>query len=195
MVVEIMIPNCGIIKTFVFFKWVMIFIVLGVLGLTGCSPPQPPLSPEATVFNKEVSKILSRMQQSLGKLIVQGDLPQVDAFLQRLAPNTLGICIDCPYKLAVLNGYGDLLTTFPKNEIVGRNFSAYKTIKEALQNRKITQRKAFMPDGSTIYFISAPLIHDKKVVGVAALILTPNDVQQKWHLSEQEFFTIDFNTP
>lgn len=173
----------------------MILIVLIILGITGCSPANSPLSQEAVAFKNEVGNILQQMQQLLAKPLAKGNIADIDMILQGISQKTPGLCINCPYRLAVLDNDGLLLTIFPKNEIVGKNFSSYKPIKTALQKRKISQSRAFLADGFGLSYISAPLIHDKKVVGVVVLCLTPNDLQEKWHLSEQEFLTIDFNTP
>jgi C4-dicarboxylate-specific signal transduction histidine kinase len=190
-----MTPKPILIKTLLFFNGAMIFIVLTALLIGGCSPKKPPLSPEAQVFKKDIGKVLNQMQQSLTEPVIRGDISAIDSVLQGFSKATETICVDCPHRSGVLNKDGVLLTTFPKNEFIGRNFSSYRTVSEPLQKQKITQRQMFQADGSRIYYISAPLVKDNKVAGVVLLALTLKDIDEKWHLNEKEFLAIDFNTP
>ena len=190
-----MISKPGSSKTGLVFKPALILIVLAALVVTGCSPKEPPLSPEAQAFKKEIGMIMGNMQQSLAEPVARGDIPAIDAVLNGFSKTTANICVDCPYRSGVLNKDGVLLTTFPKNEFIGRNFSSYKTISEPIQKQKISQRQMFQADGVKIYYISAPLMKDNKVAGVVILALTPNDIEKKWHMSEKEFLAIDLNTP
>ena len=165
---------------------------LAVVALTGCGQA-PPLSPQGQAFKNEVGNMIHQMQQSLANPVATGDVPAINKVLQGFSASTAGLCIDCPYKTAVLNREGILLTTFPDNEVVGRNFSSYKIVSEALQKERIAQSQAYLADGTKIYFISAPLIFQNKVAGVAVLALSPADLDKKWHLTEKEFLAIDFN--
>jgi C4-dicarboxylate-specific signal transduction histidine kinase len=165
---------------------------LAVVGVTGCGQA-PPLSPQGQAFKKEVGNIIHQMQQSLADPVATGDVAAINEVLQGFSASTAGLCIDCPYKTAVLNREGILLTTFPDNEVVGRNFSSYRIVSVALQKERIAQSQAYLADGTKIYFISAPLIFQNKVAGVAVLALSPADLEKKWHLSEKEFLAIDFN--
>ena len=174
---------------------VFIVLLVAITCLMACGTKKPPLSPESKAFKEEVGGIIRQMQASLAKLVVQGNTAAINTVLESLSHETAGMCIDCPYKTGVLNKDGILLTTFPNNEVVGRNFSSYKIVMEPLQKRRITQGGVFFPDGSKIYFIAAPLLYDKKVVGVVVLALTPADLEKKWHLHEKEFYAIDFNAP
>jgi hypothetical protein len=193
--VHIVIPTLRSRKTGLVFKPALIFTVLAALCLTGCGPQEPPLSPEATAFKQEIGSILRSMQQSLTEPVVRGDVPAIDAVLKRFSKETHNICIDCPYRSGVLNKDGMLLTSYPKNEFIGRNFSTYKTVSEPLQKQKISQRQIFQADGAKIYYISAPLIRDNKAAGVVILALTPDDIDKKWRLSEKEFLALNLNTP
>lgn len=173
----------------------MIVCVLAALLMAGCSSPKPPLSPEAQVFKKDISKVLTQMQQALPGPVAKGDIPVIDSVLQGFSETTAHICVDCPYKSAVINKDGVLLTTYPKNEFAGRNFSSYRTVSEPLQKQKIIQRQMFQADGTKVYYISAPLVKGNDVAGVVVMALTPKDISEKWHLNEKEFLAVDFNTP
>ena len=170
-----------------------ILLTVLILAVMGCGSKPPPLSPEGLAFKEEVGGIIRQMQQSLKNMVVKGNIVAIDAALKNLSRETAGICIDCPYKTAVLNKEGTLLTTFPNNEVVGRNFFSYKMVSEPLRKQKITQSLAYLASGAKIYFISAPLLDNDKVAGVVVLALTPKDIE-KWHLEEKEFFNLNFNT-
>jgi C4-dicarboxylate-specific signal transduction histidine kinase len=172
---------------------VILSILLIALAITGCGPAAPPLSPQGKAFRNEVGGIIQKMQQSLAGPVAQNDVPAINQILQGLSKTTAGLCIDCPYRTAVLNKDGILLTTFPNNEMVGRNFSAYRGVADALHRQRIGQTRAYLPDGTKIYFISIPLITANQVVGVVGLALSPADLEKKWHLSEKEFLAINFN--
>jgi C4-dicarboxylate-specific signal transduction histidine kinase len=175
----------------------MIFVLLqSALALVGCGPAEPPLSPQAQTFKKEIRQLVQEMQQSLTGPVANRQSQAIDAVLSSFAGEStnITICADCPYKSAVLDKDGVLLTTFPKNEFIGRNFSAYKFVSDPLKKQIISPSKAFQPNGAKIYFLSAPLINNNKVVGILVLGLTPNDLE-KWHLNEKDFLAIDFNEP
>jgi predicted small lipoprotein YifL len=167
-------------------------MLLTALSLTGCGQA-PPLSPQGQAFKNEVGNTIHQMQQSLANSVATGDVSAINKILQGYSASTAGLCIECPYKTAVLNREGILLTTFPDNEVVGRNFSSYRVVSVALQRERIAQSQAYLADGTKIYFISAPLIFQNKVAGVAVLALSHADLAKKWDLSEKEFLAIDFN--
>ncbi len=169
-------------------------LILLLAGLSPCRP-KPPLSPEAEVFRKEVREIVKRLQKSLAAPTAQRDIAAIDDILTTTAQTVPGICLDCPYRSGVLDATGILLTTFPKTEIVGMNFSSYARLTESMQRQRLTQRPIFLPDRSKMYFISAPLFHERRVVGAVVLGLTAADLERKWHLTEEEFLAIDLNTP
>mgnify|MGYP005837990627 FL=1 len=156
--------------------------------------PRSPLSPEAAAFKKDITRVISQLQQPLAAATARRDIAAIDKILQTNAATTPGLCIDCPYRSGVLDAAGILLTTFPKNRIVGMNFSNYTRLIEAMQRQRITQRPLFLPDRSKMYFINAPLVHDRRIVGALVLGLTAADLERKWHLSEEEFLAIDLNT-
>ena len=177
-------------------RWwcLLLTLILLALGFNACRP-QPPPSPEAEAFRQEVREILKRLQKSLAAPTAQRDIAAIDKILATTAGTTPGICLDCPYRSGVLDGSGILLTTFPKTQSVGMNFSSYTRLRESMERQRITQRPVFLPDRSKMYFITAPLIHERRVVGAVVLGLTAADLERKWHLREEEFLAIDLNTP
>lgn len=182
-------------KTGLAFAPVVILLALMVLGTAGCGAPRQPVSPEAAALKQEILDTLQHLQKSLVDPVAREDIPAIDAVLAGLAKNSVDICVDCPYRSAVLNKDGVVLTTFPKNDFIGRDFSSYRIISEPLSRQRITQRQIYRPDGVKMYSVSAPLLRDNKVAGVVVLTLAPLDITKKWRLTEKEFLAINFNTP
>lgn len=172
--------------------FLLVAVLLAAVVFTACRP-QPPLSAEAEAFRQEIRSILKRLQKSLAAPTAHRDLAAIDNILATTAGSVPGICLDCPYRSGVLDGSGILLTTFPKTEIVGMNFSSYSRLRESMQRQRITQRPVYLPDRSKMYFISAPLIHEHRVVGAVVLALTPGDLERKWQLQEETFLALDLN--
>lgn len=169
-------------------------LVLAPIIAGGCAPKAPP-SPAAEAFKKEIRVIVHKLQKSLAAPTAQRDIAALDQILHTTAGTVPGICLDCPYRSGVVDASGILLTTFPKTEIVGMNFSAYARLQESMQRQRITHRVVYLPDRSKMYFINAPLIHEQRVVGAVVLGLTAADLERKWHLSEAEFLALDLNAP
>jgi hypothetical protein len=173
----------------------IISVTLLVLAVIGCGLETTPPSPGGQALKKDVGEIIQQLQQSLAGLVAKRNIPGINAVLDNLSNKTACICIDCPYKIAVLNKEGTLLTTFPNNEFLRLNFSAYKIVSEPIQKQRIIQAQAYLADSTKIYFISAPLLDDGKIAGVVVLALTPQDLDKKWQLNEKQFMNLDFNTP
>lgn len=160
----------------------------------GCQPKPPP-SPTAEAFRLEVQNILRQLQQSLAAPTAQRDIAAIDKILATTAGSNPSICLDCPYRSGVFDQNGVLLTTFPKTKIAGMNFSAYKQFQETIQKQRVTQSLFYLPDRAKMYFINAPLVQGRRVVGVVVLGMTPADLERKWHLSGVEFLALDLNSP
>lgn len=190
-----MIPSLGRLKPVAVWRPVVLAMVLFSVWLQGCGSTEPPLSPAAQVFKQEVRQLLGRLEQSLAEPIAAGRIAAINTILQAAAQTTADICLNCPYRLGVLNEKGDLLTTYPKNDLIGLNFAAYRGILASLQKQRISQAQAFAADGTKMYFISAPVRQNNRLSGVIVLTITPADLNRKWNLTEAEFFAIDFNKP
>lgn len=170
----------------------LLLVALGILG--GCQPKPPP-SPEAESFRQEIQNLLRQLQLSLAASTAQRDIAAIDKMLAAKSGSTPNICLDCPYRAGVFDQEGVLLTTFPKIKTKGLNFSSYKKFQETIQKQRITQSLFYLPDRSKMYFINAPLVQGRRVVGVVVLGMTPADLERKWHLSEAEFLALDLNSP
>jgi hypothetical protein len=171
-----------------------IFLLLLLMVLSGCPASEPPLSPAAAAFKKEVQECLDRLCQGVVGAIVKGDVAAINETLKHLEPEALKLCRMCPFRIGILDKNGDTLTVYPfKAESVG-NFSSYEVVVQTLKNHKINQQRFFLQDGSQMYIICVPLLQGENLVGIMALSLNAEDAKNRWGLNEKEFLAIDFNS-
>lgn len=169
----------------------LLLLLLLVLG--GCQDKEPPLSPEATAFKKEVQDCLDRLCQGLVGSILKGDVDALNETLKKVEPEAIKLCRMCPFRIGILNKNGETLTVYPfKAEAMG-NYANYEGVTQTLKNRQINQQRLYLQDGSQIYLIFLPLLHDKDLVGIMVLSLSAKDAHDRWALTEKEFLEINFN--
>lgn len=170
-----------------------IFMLLLLMALCGCQAKEPPLSPEAAAFKKEIQECLDRLCKGVVEGIVKGDVPAINETLKRIEPEAIKLCRMCPFRIGVLDKNGATVTVYPfKKEAVG-DFSGYEVVVRTLKNQKINQQRFFLQDGSQIYIVCAPLTKQDNLVGILALSLSAEDAKNRWGLSEKDFLAIDFN--
>ena len=73
------------------------------------------------------------------------------------------------------------------------NYANYEGVTQTLKNHQINQQRLYLQDGSQIYLIFIPLLHDKDLVGIMVLSLSAKDAHDRWGLTEKEFMDINFN--
>jgi hypothetical protein len=165
---------------------------LGVLG--GCSAQEDPLSPGAAAFKQEVRQAIDMIAATVADPVAKGDAPAVKAAVSRVMPDSIKLCRACPFMLAVLDDDGAVLALYPpRQKDSTRRYSQYKLISQALKQGKFCHGRFFLQDRSQLYVICAPIFVEGKTVGVIVLTTTEDEVQQRWGISEEEFFAIDFN--
>ena len=170
-----------------------IFLLLLLMVLSGCPTAEPPLSPAATAFKKEVQECLDRLCQGVVGGIVKGDVAGINEALKRLEPETLKLCRMCPFRIGVLDKNGETMTVYPfKAEAMGY-YAKYEGVAQTLKNRQINQQRLYLQDGSQIYLIFIPLLHDQDLVGIIVLSLSAKDAHDRWGMTEKEFLDINFN--
>ena len=170
---------------------ILLLLLLGLLG--GCQAKEPPLSPAAAAFKKEVQDCLGRLCQGLVGSILKGDVDALNETLKKVEPEAIKLCRMCPFRIGILDKNGETLTVYPfKAEAMG-NFANYEGVAQTLKNRQINQQRLFLQDGSQIYLILIPLLHDKDLVGIMVLSLSAKDAHDRWGLTEKEFMDINFN--
>ena len=176
-------PFCG--------RLMLALLLLVVLG--GCRASEPPLTPEAAAFKKEVQDCLDRLCQGVIEPIQKKDAKAISEVLKQLEPAALKLCRMCPFRIGILDKTGETLTVYPyKAEAMG-NFSNYEVVVQTLKNRQINQQRLFLQDGTQIYIICVPLSRGQDLVGMMVLGLSAEDAKQRWGLSEKEFLTLNFN--
>ncbi len=172
--------------------WAILLLLL-LLVLSGCQAKEPPLSPAAAAFKKEVQECLDRLCQGVIGALIKKDVAALNETLKKIEPEALKLCRMCPFRIGILDQHGDTVTVYPfKAEAMG-NFSSYEAVAQTLKNRKINQQRLFLQDGSQMYLICVPLLQGENLVGIMALSLSAKDAQDRWGLSEKDFLTIDFN--
>ena len=172
--------------------WAMPLLTL-VLMLAACQAKEPPLSPAAAAFKKEVKDCLVRLSTPLVAPVVQSNQAAINEALKHAEPEAIKLCRMCPFRMGVLDREGDTLTVYPFKEEAMGNFSTYDVVVQTLKNRKINQQRFYLQDGSQMYIICAPLKQGEELAGILALSLSAAEAKNRWGLTAQEFLRIDFN--
>ena len=170
---------------------VLVLLLLMVFG--GCQAKEPPLSPAAACFKKEVQECLDRLCHGLLEQILKKDIAGLNETLKLIEPQALKLCRMCPFRIGVLDKTGDTLTVYPYKPEAMANFSKYEVVVQTLKNKKINQQRFFLQDGSQMYIICVPLFQEKELVGIMALSLSAEDAKSRYGLTEADFLAIDFN--
>jgi len=170
---------------------ILVLLLLALLG--GCQPKEPPLSPAAAAFKKEVQDCLDRLCQGVMGAILQKNVEALNETLQHIEPEALKLCRMCPFRIGILDKNGETLTVYPfKAEAMG-NFSSYAVVAQTLKNQQINQQQLYLQDGTQIYVICIPLSENQNPVGIMVLTLSAKDAQDRWGLTAKDFLDINFN--
>jgi hypothetical protein len=173
-------------------SWVLLLILL--LGLNyGCQTQEPPLSPAAANFKAEIKECIGRLAKPLIEPILNRDTAAINETLKKTEPEAIKLCRMCPFRIGVMNQKGDTLAVYPPKKDANLDFYSYEVVQQALKNRKISQQRLFLQDGSGIYVICVPLLKEDQVVGLIAIALSASEARNRWGLNEKEFLALDFN--
>lgn len=170
-----------------------ILLLFLLLVLCGCQAGEPPLTPAAASFKKEVQECIARVSKGLVEPLVKKDVAAINETLKHIEPEALKLCRMCPFRIGVLDQNGDTLTVYPARTNDTLNFSTYDVVVQTLKNRKINQQRLYLQDGYQIYIICVPISRGDDLVGIMALSLSAAEAKGRWGLNEKEFLTIDFN--
>jgi hypothetical protein len=173
-------------------RLILVFLLLGLV-LSGCQAKEPPLSPAAAAFKKEVQNYLDRLCQGVMKPLEAGDMAGLWETLKNLEPGAAKLCRMCPFNLAVLDKNGDTLMVYPHNGQDRGSYSSYKVVVQTRESHKINQQRFFLQGGSQIYIICAPLLQGKHLVGIMALSVSVEEAKKRWGLTAKDFLAINFN--
>jgi hypothetical protein len=163
------------------------------LLLPSCRAQEPPLSPAAASFKKEVQDCFERLSTPLIEPVVHLDLTAMNEALKKTEPDVVKLCRMCPFRIAVLDQTGHALTIYPFKQETMADFSNYGLVQQVLKTRVICQKRLFLQDGSQVYIICVPLKRQAELVGILVISLSADEAQKRWGLTEQEFQAIDFN--
>jgi hypothetical protein len=161
--------------------------------LCGCQAQEPPLSPGAATFKKEVKDCITGLAAPLVEPVYRKDVAAITATLEEVEPKTIKLCRMCPFRIAVMNQLGETLAVHPPKEKAG-NFSSYELVIKAINSKQIQQQRFFLQDGSQLYIICTPLIRQDKVVGLLAIAINSEEAEKRWGLTGKEFLALNFNT-
>lgn len=175
----------------------------GILGLLvvalswgpGCQEAKPPPSPEALVFTREVQAIINRIAPPLVGPVDRKDQAAVQKALVKAFSLCAQECEGVFYNVFILDQSAVLTAIYPPAEVKRIQFSDYKAVEKAFKEKKPNQTILYQPDGTPTYIISVPLVQEGKVTGILALSFEGNQVRDKRGVSEQEFLTLNFETP
>jgi len=170
-------------------------LLLGaVILFFGCHR-EPPLNPGIATFKQELKSCLGSLSTNLEEPVARKDIAGITAALANVESPTVKLCRLCPFEIGVLDPAGKILATYPvKGAGKAKDFSSYDLVKKAISGKKIQQQGLFLPDGSKLYLVCAPLIRKDVLIGLVAIAISSEDAKKRWSLTEKEFLALDFNT-
>ena len=171
-----------------------VLLIGAVILLFGCRQ-EAPLNPGIATFKQELKSCLDNIAVVLMEPVAKHDLAGIRAALEKVESPAVKLCRLCPFEIGVLNPVGDTLAEYPiKGEGKAKSYSSYELVKKAISSKKIQQQGLFLPDGSKLYLICAPLIRKDTLIGLVAIAISSVEASKRWGLTEKEFLAMDFNT-
>ena len=167
-------------------------VCLAIL-LGGCQAQEPPLTPGAASFKKEVKDCIAGLSAPLVEPVFRKDVAAITATLNEVEPKAIKLCRMCPFRIAVMNQQGETLAVHPPKDKAG-DFSSYDLVIKAINSKQIQQQRFFLQDGSQLYIICTPLIRQDQVVGLLAIAISSEEAHKRWGLTGKEFLALNFNT-
>jgi hypothetical protein len=174
---------------------VCVMLLLSLAVGPGCEKAKPPPSPKAVAFSQEVQSVINRIAPPLAGPVAQKDREAVQEALTKAFSVCAEECQGLFYDVFILDQQGVLLAVYPPAEVKQLQFSDYKAVTRAFAEKKPNLTALYQPDGTLTYIIYVPLIHEGQAVGILGLGLEGNQVPEKRGLSEQEFLSLDLQSP
>ena len=150
------------------------------------------MSPGAASFKHEAQDCIQRLKASLAGVVARQDPAAINMALAKAEPG-IKLCRMCPFQIGVLDQHADILARYPEKKEGTLNLSGYGLFDQVLKSRRISQQRFFLQDGSEIYIIAFPLLHEGQMVGMLGLSLDAAEALHRWGLTEKEFLALDFN--
>jgi hypothetical protein len=172
-----------------------ILLLSAVILLLGCQAREAPLSPGAATFKQELKSCLTNLSISLMEPVAKKDLAGIRAALEKAESPAVKLCRLCPFEIGVTDASGATLAAYPfKGDGKGKDYSQYDLVIKTINSKKIQQQRFFLPGGSELYLVCAPLIRQDTLIGLVAIAISSDEASKRWGLTEKEFLTIDFNS-
>jgi hypothetical protein len=172
-----------------------VFLASAVILLCGCQAREAPLSPGAATFKQELKNCLTNLSVTLIEPVAKRDLAGIKAALEKAESPAIKLCRLCPFEIGVTDQSGETLAAYPdKGDGKGKNYSQYDLVIKTINSKKIQQQRFFLPDGSELYLVCAPLIRQDTLIGLVAIAISSVEASKRWGLKEKEFLALDFNT-
>ena len=153
------------------------------------------MNPGIANFKQELKSCFDGIAVTLMEPVARKDVAGVKAALEKVESPAVKLCRMCPFEIGVLDQSGKILSAYPvKGDGKPKDYSNYDLVKKAINSKKIQQQTLFLPDGSKLYLVCAPLIQQDKLIGLVAIAISSKDAEKRWGLTEKEFLALDFNT-
>jgi hypothetical protein len=173
--------------------WIALFLAL-VLS-PGCQLAQPPLSPQAATFAKEIQGLINRLAPPLIEPVAQKDMQVIQKELIKVFTLCDKACEGVFYNVFILDKDGVLTAVYPPAEVKRFQFANYKTVQKAFAEKKPNQSIFYQPDGTASYVVSLPLLRGDEVTGILALGFDGETLRDKRGVSDKEFMAMEFQSP
>jgi hypothetical protein len=171
-----------------------VFLASAVILLSGCQAREVPLSPGAAAFKQEIKSCLTNLAATLTEPVATRDLAGIRAALEKAESPAVKLCRLCPFEIGVTDQSGETLAAYPpKGDGKGKNYSQYDLVIKTINSKKTQQQRFFLPGGSELYLVCAPLIRQDKLIGLVAIAISSVEASKRWGLTEKEFLALDFN--
>jgi hypothetical protein len=171
--------------------WFILIIVLALLP--GCQAKEPPLSQKAALV-VVVQDTMARLSKALAGPLADRDLKEINFILENNFSGA-GQEAQLPFLHSGVTGKeGIILASYPPEQGIGKDFSNYSVVINALLNKKISQKRLYLENRPDIIVICAPILDQEEVVvGTVWFVLDAEKVRKTWGVSTEEFLGINFN--
>ncbi len=176
-------------------KTTTIILLLTLALAAGCQKPEPPLSPEAAKFQKEIQAVIDRIAPPLVEPVAHKDMNAIQKALIKAFTLCAEQCEGIFYNVFILDKDGILTAVYPPVEVKRFQFSNYRAVQKAFAEKKTNQTILYQPDGTATLIICLPLIYRDQVVGILALGFEGENVRQERDVSQEEFLHLKFRAP
>ncbi|MDO9071502.1 MAG: hypothetical protein Q7V36_08300, partial [Deltaproteobacteria bacterium] len=157
-----------------------VLLASAVILLFGCQAREAPLSPGAATFKQEIKSCLTNLSASLMEPVAKQDLAGIRAALEKAESPAVKLCRLCPFEIAVLDPSGKILAAYPvKGDGKAKDYSNYELVKKAISSKRIQQQGLFLPDGSKLYLVCAPIIRKDVLIGLVAIAISSAEAEKR----------------